>query len=68
MAKIQLAADYYLHHFAEFLQVILARYQPVLQQQHLQFISDYQQLPQDAQRLWLAHAQSQGVGICTLGS
>lgn len=60
MAKIQLAADYYLHHFAEFLQVILARYQPVLQQQHLQFISDYQQLPQDAQRLWLRMLNRKG--------
>ena len=51
MAKIQLAADYYLHHFAEFLQVILSRYQPVLQAVHQQFIADYQQLPMDAKRL-----------------
>lgn len=60
MAKIQLAADYYLHHFAEFLQVILARYQPVLQPQHQQFIADYQQLPLDAKRLWLRMLNRKG--------
>lgn len=60
MAKIQLAADYYLHHFAEFLQVILGRYQPVLQQQHAQFITDYQQLSLDAKRLWLRMLNRKG--------
>jgi len=60
MAKIQLAADYYLHHFAEFLQVILARYQPVLTPEHQQFIADYQQLPIDAKRLWLRMLNRKG--------
>jgi DNA polymerase-3 subunit epsilon len=60
MAKIQLAADYYLHHFAEFLQVILSRYQPVLQAVHQQFIADYQQLPMDAKRLWLRMLNRKG--------
>lgn len=60
MAKMQLAADYYLHHFAEFLQVILDRYQPVLQTTHQQFIKDYQQLPQDAKRLWLRMLNRKG--------
>lgn len=60
MARIQLAADYYLHHFAEFLQVITQRYLPVLQQEHHDFMADYQQLSTDAQRLWLRMLNRKG--------
>lgn len=53
MARIELAPDYLLAHFNEFLQRFEPLYLALLDEQSRQWLACYHQLPVDAKRLWL---------------
>jgi len=60
MAKRELPPDYYLQHFAEFLQQVERLYSAMFGPEARQFIVTYQQLSMDAKRLWLRMISRKG--------
>jgi DNA polymerase-3 subunit epsilon len=55
-----LPPDYYLQHFAEFLQRVTAQYGALCGEADLAFMHAYQALPLDAKRLWLRMLSRKG--------
>jgi len=59
-SRVELAGDYYLGHFQEFLQRIERQYDAFLGPVELAFIFDFKALSTDAQRLWLRMLSRKG--------
>jgi len=59
-APLILPPDYYLQHFAEFLQRVIAQYGALCGDAEFTFIDAYQALPTDAKRLWLRMLSRKG--------
>ncbi|TCS43226.1 VRR-NUC domain-containing protein [Reinekea marinisedimentorum] len=51
MAPVEIPANYYLNYFNQMIDLVLARYQDILPQQDLHFISQFKGLSEPAQRL-----------------
>lgn len=58
--RVELAADYYLQHFAEFLSRSEQLYGAFFGAAELAFVADFRALPPDAQRLWLRMLSRKG--------